>query len=176
MFYIFCVLAIWAPSVREFNLVERLLTEQRVVGDYLRGFFVPSIQTAGVFWDGYEWSRSLLDPISTLGWLIVHIFLIVFASLMRKRAPLFFFGVLWFYAGLSLESTTVMLELKFEHRAYWPFVGLALAVVSLLSSIKLSSKFRSSLLVGIFIAFCISLSLRASLWGNPYEAHIVWMK
>ncbi|WP_345417459.1 hypothetical protein [Halioxenophilus aromaticivorans] len=163
------------PSVREFTLTERLLTQQRVVGDYLRAFFLPPIQTAGVFWDGYGWSRSLRNPISTLVWSIVHLVLVISAFSFRKRLPLVGFGVLWFYIGHILESSTVMLELKFEHRTYLPFLGLSLAATALLFSVPYSIRYKTAVLAGIFACLCFLLFMRASLWGKPEKSYLVWM-
>jgi hypothetical protein len=163
------------PTNRDFSFAERLLTECRVVGDYIISVLMPSIQTAGVFQDGYEISRSFTQPLSTLVFLVVHILLIVLALTFRKKLPVIFLGVLWFYVGHLVESTVVMLELKFEHRNYLPSIGLILPVAVLLSSVKIASKWRW-LLTCLFIPFlALMLFARASLWGEPEKASLTWV-
>lgn len=163
------------PSVREFSLVERLLTQQRVIGEYFTNFFIPPVQTAGVFWDGYSVSKSIFSPISTLFWMLIHGTVITVSWYCRRKIPLVFFGVFWFYGGLLLESTTVMLELKFEHRAYWPYWGLAIAAMSCLYQAKIQIAKRNTIVASIFGILLILLFARASLWGKPEQAYPVWM-
>ncbi|MYM64705.1 hypothetical protein [Pseudomaricurvus sp. HS19] len=166
----------WLPTSREFNLIERLLTQQRIVGDYLLGWIVPRVQTAGVFWDGYAKSTSLISPLSTFAWLLVHVAAFVGAWIVRRRFPLLLFAVLWFYGGLLLESTTVMLELKFEHRAYWPGIALTLLMSAAMVHLRVSSQLRVVIASAVVVVLAATLTARASLWGNQDQAFPVWMK
>lgn len=161
-------------SRRGFTLFERLATQQRVVGDYLSLFFVPKAQTAGVFYDNYPVSKNLLEPVSGLIWLLVHVFTVVFAWCWRKKLPFLAFGVLWFYLGHWVESGTVMLEMKFEHRNYLPSMGLAIAIAASLICLPVAKKYKltfGALIIGVCT---ILLILRVSLWGHPKEAVLVW--
>lgn len=161
---------------REFNFFERLLTEIRVVGGYISSVFVPEAQSSGVFFDGYRISRSLFDPISTAVWFGVHVLLILAAFVYRKRCPLFSFGLCWFYIGHLVESTVVMLELKFEHRNYLPSIGLMLVFSAFLNSLlHRSGALRCALFFG-WLALSVSvLVMRTTLWGQPEKAALVWI-
>ncbi len=166
----------WLPTGRTFNLPERLLTQQRIVGDYLAAWFIPRVQTAGVFWDGYSKSTSLLTPLSTLLWFLGHLIAMSTAWLFRKRFPLLLFVVFWFYGGLLLESSTVMLELKFEHRAYWPNIALALLVSMALVYAGGSNRLKLGVASTIIVILSVMLSARSALWGHPEQAFPVWIK
>ena len=105
---------------RDFSIYERLLTQSRVLVDYLQNWFVPKLYTTGVFQDHFIKSTGLLSPVSTLAATAFHLGLISFALVVRRRWPLAALAVLFFYAGHLLESTVVNLELYFEHRNYLP--------------------------------------------------------
>lgn len=164
------------PSRREFSLFERLLTQLRVLGDYLWAFIFPRAQTAGVFHDNYVISTSLLHPITTLWWLLLHSALILLAIIKRRKVPYFAFGVLWFYVNHLIESSVIMLELKFEHRNYLPYMGLVVSLVALLQRLSFSIFIKRALLGSIYVVLAIALFFRASLWGNPAEAALIWVK
>ena len=110
---------------RPFTLWERVLTQCRVLFDYLANLLLlPGASPFGVYHDDYPPSRGLLEPASTLlaagAWLAV----LVAGWLTRgTRMGLLAFG-LWFYLAAHLvESTILPLELYFEHRNYLPGVG-----------------------------------------------------
>jgi tetratricopeptide (TPR) repeat protein len=85
-----------------------------------------------VFQDHVIVSRGLLNPPATLLHLVVHLCVITAALLLRRKFALPALAVLFFYAGHLVESTTLNLELYFEHRNYMPaaflFVPLVAAV------------------------------------------------
>lgn len=118
---------------RDFDLIERLLSQTRALCDYIWKLVVPNPPTMGIHTDGFAVSHGLLDPPSTL---IACLFL-TGASLvfwfLRKRAPTLFFGWFFFLLAHALESGVIALELYFEHRNYLPSVGILLLVVSLVS-------------------------------------------
>lgn len=143
-----------APS-RDFSIYERVLTQFRVLADYLHHWFVPQLYTTGVFQDHVIKSTGLLTPISTLWGLLLHLALLLSAFLLRRRIPLAAFAVLFFYGSHVLESSVLSLELYFEHRNYlaaaflvlplivvarrglpqWTFVVLSLVLVVLLAGL-----------------------------------------
>src|SRR3546814_20068069 len=65
-------------------------------------------------------STSLWSPATTLPAILVVFGLIVGAWLLRRRRPALAAAVLFYFVGQSLESSTVALELYFEHRNYLP--------------------------------------------------------
>lgn len=51
---------------RNFNQIERLFSEARIVTEYLYNLYIPQIELKGLYQDGYNISKGLLQPISTL--------------------------------------------------------------------------------------------------------------
>ena len=103
---------------RDFSAYERLLTQPRVLADYLRHWFVPELYTVGVFQDHFIKSTGVLSPVTTLAGIVFHLALIAFSIVKRRSQPLLAFAILFFYASHLLESSVLNLELYFEHRNY----------------------------------------------------------
>jgi hypothetical protein len=114
---------------RPFTLGERLLTEARVLWFYVGLVALPTPARLGLYHDDIAISTWLLDPWTTLVALDGWAFALGAAFLLRRRAPAFTFGVLWFLAGHALESTLVPLEIAHEHRNYLPSLGLIFSAV-----------------------------------------------
>ena len=112
---------------RDFTLVERLLTESRILIDYLSHILAPRMEGAGLYHDDFPISSGLLSPPSTLASLMVLSLLFLLGCKLRFRYPFLSLGILWFFAGHCLESSIIPLELYYEHRNYVPMIGLALA-------------------------------------------------
>lgn len=107
-------------SARPWTLGQRLLTEPRVLLDYLQLLWIPRPFTPGLFNDQIHASVSLLAPWTTLPCLLAVVALIVGALRLRKRWPAWALAVLFYFVGQALESSTIALELYFEHRNYLP--------------------------------------------------------
>jgi tetratricopeptide (TPR) repeat protein len=119
-----------AYSHREFTLTQRVLTELRVVMFYISLLLWPQPSRLNLDHD-FVLSRSLTDPLTTLGSLIAIVALIGLAVVTAKREPLLSYGILWFLGNLVIESSVIGLELVFEHRNYLPSMFAILAVTSL---------------------------------------------
>ncbi len=131
---------------RDFSVFERLLTQPRVLVDYLRHWFIPELYTTGVFQDHFIKSTGLFSPVSTALSVLLHGAAISVAIVNRKKWPLFAFVALFFYAGHALESSVINLELYFEHRNYLAAAFLFLPLVVLL---RQKTSARTFLLVGV---------------------------
>ncbi|WP_218862040.1 tetratricopeptide repeat protein [Rhodanobacter sp. K2T2] len=107
-------------SVRPWTAGQRLLTEPRVLMDYLHLLWLPHPFTPGLFNDQIHASTSLWSPAATLPSLLAVTGLILGAWVCRRRYPAWALAILFFFAGQSLESSSVPLELYFEHRNYLP--------------------------------------------------------
>ncbi len=105
-----------------FSLGQRLLTLPRVVFLYLSLLAWPLPGRLRADYD-YPPSASLLDPPSTLPALAGLVLLAAAAWGGRRRAPLVTFGAVWFLGNLLPESTLLPIDLVFEHRVYFPSVG-----------------------------------------------------
>lgn len=117
---------------RDFDLVERLLTESRVLVDYLKWTLYPSIQQMGIYQDDYVISRGLFNPPSTFLSILFLAGLATFALWVRKRRPLLALGLLWFLSAHVMTASIIPLELVFEHRNYFASFGVWLAIADLL--------------------------------------------
>jgi tetratricopeptide (TPR) repeat protein len=165
---------------RPFTLSERLLTESRILTDYLVKFIFPHPSWFGMFFDDFTLSTNLTTPWSTLPAVVSIIGLISSAVLLRKRLPVAAFAVLWFFGGHILESSVIPLELYFEHRNYLPIVGPAIGLAYY--TIKLIESFNTRSLkilvsaLGIILLVLIALIARheSVLWGQPVMQAKIW--
>ncbi|MCG6871367.1 MAG: hypothetical protein LJE84_03670 [Gammaproteobacteria bacterium] len=164
---------------RDFSLGERLLTECQVLLGYLHSILLPRPGSLRFFFDDLPVAHSLWQP-ATLASVLGVLALIASALALRRRWPVYAFGVLWFFAGHLMESTVIGLELAFEHRNYVPAVGPLFAVASAVP--MLFARLRTPLLsraVAVMLALFGLLFLyltadRAALWGNPLRLAATW--
>ncbi|MBT8144648.1 MAG: hypothetical protein KJO55_08100 [Gammaproteobacteria bacterium] len=103
---------------RTFSVYERLLTEPRILVDYLQNWFIPKLYTTGVFQDHVVKSTGLFSPVTTVLCIVAVLGLLGFAIWSRRKWPLLALAILFFFVNHMLESTVVNLELYFEHRNY----------------------------------------------------------
>jgi hypothetical protein len=157
---------------RPFSLTERLLTQSRVVWDYVAQSISPQVARMGLYHDDVVVSTSLFEPGSTLfavlSWILL---LLVCGVLLRSRGGRWIvFGVAWFVLGHSVESTVLPLEMYFEHRNYFPLMGLVLALGSLFAIVvKKWPEPKAPLLVCLGLCAVMLSGLTSSqvqLWSN----------
>jgi tetratricopeptide (TPR) repeat protein len=155
---------------RDFNIYERLLTQPRVLADYLQNWFIPKLYTTGVFQDHYNKSTGLFSPITTILGILLHAGLVALAFLGRHRFRLLSLAILFYYAGHLVESTVLNLELYFEHRNYLPAALLFVPFVVFLRDRLDAGKF---LLVSLMIALMLGSFTRysATIWQD-YDSMI----
>lgn len=161
---------------RNFNQIERLLTEARIVCEYLLHLFVPRIEGNGLYQDGYVISKSLFEPASTFFAIAFLVALLAAAFAIRKRAPLITLGVLFFFAAHLMESTVVGLELYFEHRNHLAslFLFLPLAYYCVIYSARF--KLLPALAVVVLGILASMTWLRASLWSDSEKLELYWVQ
>jgi tetratricopeptide (TPR) repeat protein len=122
-----------------------------------------------LYHDDIAVSHGLLDPPSTLAALAALLALLVVAVWQRASRPLFTLGVLWFFAGHVLTGTVIPLMLAFEHRNYFPSVGLLLAGASLVAFEGGLDRRRARLALAIcaFAFYSFVTWMRAEEWSDP---------
>jgi tetratricopeptide (TPR) repeat protein len=103
----------------EFTILERSLTQFRVVVYYISLFFYPHPSRLNLDYD-FALSHSLIDPVTTFVSLIAIVGLLGLAVFVAKKLPLISFGIFWFFANLVIESSIIPLAIIFEHRLYLP--------------------------------------------------------
>lgn len=155
-------------EVRNFTLLERLMTQSRVLFKYLSLIAYPNIQGFGLFHDDIRISTSLSSPwttgVSVVGWIVV----ITLAVWSVRTRNLFGFGVLWYLSGHIVESSIIGLEIAHEHRNYIPSLGPLFAVcfaVFLLITRRPPMR-RAVVALGVFLLVAISFVTytRATVW------------
>ncbi len=155
--------------IRNFTLTERLYTEARVLWTYVRLIVLPTNAALGLFHDDIALSTGLLSPLTTLVSITGLVVLLAGAIAVRKSAPLISFGILFFLAGHSLESSIFGLEIAHEHRNYLPQLGLLIPAAAYLAG-WIASPERRRLSITIAVAASLFLALttfvRSSTWGD----------
>lgn len=167
-----------SDGIRPFNPWERLLTEGRILLDYLRQILFPRLNGSGIFHDDIVVSRGLLSPPTTLLALLALLGLFLLTAVKRKKWPILAFAVVWFFGGHLLESTTWPLELYFEHRNYLPMVGILAAIgiaIPDIASAKLKSVAKLAVLVWLVMCAGMTLST-SSIWGSEQLQSAIWAK
>ncbi len=160
---------------RDFSLTERLLTEPRILFDYLHQIVLPKMGDLTLYHDDYIISKSLLDPWTTLPALLGIIFLIGLAFYLRKKAPIIAFAIAWFFAGHLIESTVLPLELYFEHRNYLPMLGIF--ITGIYYAFYYFKAYKKPIIIALVFLLSLnnfSLSQNTKLWGKPFELIISW--
>jgi hypothetical protein len=165
---------------RDFTPAERLLTEARVMFTYLQKIVTPWPSAVRLWYDDFGASRGLLSPWTTAPAVAAVLAVTGAAWNWRKAAPLPAFAVLWFLACHVLESTTLPLELVFEHRNYQASVGLWLAlafatqrVLARASSATARRVFATLGAAYLVLQAAVTWEI-ATLWGRPLELS-AWM-
>lgn len=159
---------------RSFTVSERLLTECRVLLDYLFHWFMPFACTRGLFTEDYPISTGPFSPPTTL--LAVAALLVAFIGALRKRnsQPTVALAVLFFLGGHLIESTSVPLEIYFEHRNYLPAMFLFLPIaeygVENARKVRLLPVFLGVLVLGM--AFTTHRLVR--IWSDEARLALYW--
>jgi tetratricopeptide (TPR) repeat protein len=170
------VLASGPVGFRPWSVGQRLLTEPRVLLDYLQLLWLPRPFSSGLFNDQYIVSTSWLQPITTLPAMLAVLGLVGFSWWQRQRYPALALAILFYFAGQLLESTSIPLELYFEHRNYlpallmfWP-LGLWLADTCSLRLLK------CTLMLTLPLGLAWMTHARSELWGNVHNQALLWAR
>ncbi len=150
-------------SSRDFTLLQRVLTEYRVMIFYISLFLLPHPARLNLD-HHFALSTGLFSPVSTLISVSILIFLFVAALASARKYRLISFCLLWFLGNLIIESSVIGLEIIFEHRNYLPSMMLTLLFLILTLPI-LRNKWLQ-------IAFICSVVLLLSYW--TFERNRVW--
>jgi hypothetical protein len=176
----------WAT--RDFTMATRLLSEARIVADYVAWTLFPTPGALSFYHDDFSISTGLLTPWTTLASMMFLAGLAGLMFWMRKRRPLAALGIAFFLGCHLLTGTVLPLELIYEHRNYFASFGLLLAIVPYLAApphppvgatsvatgdetqIRKSQPFalpRYTLLAGLLVSWAALTSFTAYAWGNP---------
>lgn len=162
---------------RPYTVLERSITQFRVLPDYLSKIFLPHPKSFGLYFDDYRKSTGWLNPASTLAGAVFIFSLIVSAIIYRKKYPIFAFAILWYFGAHLIESSTLLLELYFEHRNYCALMGVAVALPFLWVYLKPYALIKPILLLGGVVMLLLVAGVTAGevrLWGSPVKQAILW--
>lgn len=116
-------------SGRPFTLMERLLTQPRIICFYISLLLYPSPDRLTIGHD-IAFSTGLFTPYTTFLSILFIAGSIGVAIGLSKKRPLIAFCILFFFLNHAVESSFIPLEMIFEHRNYLPsitfFVPLAI--------------------------------------------------
>ena len=151
-----------ARETREITRWQYLCTQFNVISIYIRLLFLPIDQNLDYL---YPMKDGFFD--GATAYLFVFLVGILSASIWyRKKHPVVFIGVLWFFITLSVESSIFPIkDALFEHRLYLPMFGVSLMVgYGLFWGL---SSYR-------FWAYAVSTAIVLSLAAIAYQRNAVW--
>ncbi|RJO61595.1 MAG: tetratricopeptide repeat protein [Dehalococcoidia bacterium] len=166
-------------EIRHFTLLERILTELRVVVSYLSLLALPLPNRLNLDHD-FSLSSSLLSPPTTLFSLLFLLAMLLTGIRTRRQEPLVAFAIFWFFLQLIIESSVVPLELVFEHRLYLPSIGFVLVVVTTIDRVfaylgrhNLQRPHQVAFLCLVILTCVLSLltSVRNYTWRDPLSIY-----
>lgn len=159
---------------RSFTLEQRLLTEARVLWDYVASILLPWGPRLSLYRDDYVVSTGLLSPPGTLVAMLGWCAILIVAWRVRRNLPALAAGLGIFLVGHSMESTVIPLLLYFEHRNYMPAIGILWAAGALLiaATTRLAPHMTrpravfASGLVLLLLVFAVATYARARVWAD----------
>ena len=104
---------------RSFTLGQRILTEPRIVTQYLVQLLLPRTSALSIEHQ-LTISTSLFNPPSTLPAILFILSLCSISLYYLRKFPLICFPIIFFFLNQLVESTVIPLELFSEHRNYLP--------------------------------------------------------
>lgn len=177
MFYVKMTPTTWSPGGT--GRMDYFFTQFYVQLLYLKNFILPTHLSAdsdvtiisGIF-DG----RILLGMLTV----ILMLFLAYRAYKIRQLRPVTF-GILWFYATLLPTSSFIpFAEVMNDHRTFFPYIGLVLAVVCYISYLAVKYQEKLEKNQNRMIALCMSAVIlltshsygiikRNEVWDSPED-------
>lgn len=172
------VLRTGAWATRDFTLGTRLLSEARIVVDYIGWTLLPTPQALSFYHDDFRVSTGLLSPWTTLACILVLLSMCFAVVRLRKQRPLVALGLALFLGCHLLTGTILPLELIYEHRNYFASFGLLLALVPWLArpgnapaerdgTRTSMARIRWMTLAAFTILWTAETAATAYAWGNP---------
>jgi hypothetical protein len=115
-------------GARDFTMIQRVLTESRVVIFYISLLLFPHPARLNLD-HHFIVSNSLFDPLTTLLSLGCLAILFGLAAVYARKYRLISFCIIWFLGNLLIESSLIGLEIIFEHRNYLPSMMAVLLII-----------------------------------------------
>jgi protein O-mannosyl-transferase len=164
------------PALRPWTYGQRMLTEPRVLMDYLTLLWLPRPFSSGLFNDQYVVATGLLQPLTTLPAIIAVTTMVAAALRLRRSCPALALAVLFYFAGQLIESTSIPLELYFEHRNYVPALLMFWPLGLWLADIRTLPLIKRCLMIVLPLGLGLMTHARAEVWGDMQEQALIWAK
>ncbi|MCI2263306.1 hypothetical protein [Xanthomonas indica] len=156
-------------AMRDFTMWERVMTQFRVLPEYIYWMVWPSPGNLTFYHDDVAPSHGIFQPPTTFIGLVFLGGVVLVGVLARRKMPLVSLGVGFFFASHLITSAPLALELVFEHRNYLALLGPLLVAAELVRCLISSRKQTVAVvLVGAcIVGLAFATFLRSSVWGNP---------
>ncbi len=166
-------------ATRTFTLLERLLTQPRIILFYLSQIFYPLPGRLSIAHD-VVMSSSFFNSWTTPASFLIIFGLILFSVCQIQTRPILSFSILFFFLNQAIESSIIPLELIFEHRNYLPSLFLFLPVACAFDYLMAACKHKNRILyfapIGLLLAllcfFSVGTYIRNHAWKNEIS---LWM-
>lgn len=160
---------------RGWTVGQRLLTEPSILWDYAARLWLILPAGGAFFHDQLTAATSWVDPWRVILPLLACVAAVTLAIKGRHRFTAAAMAALFFFAGHAVESTSVPLELYFEHRNYLPsalmFWPLAVVIVD-----APYAWLRRGLPVVLLVGLVCLTYTQASLWGDQLTQAETWAR
>jgi hypothetical protein len=157
-------------AVLDFGPFQRLLSQARVLTDYIGQLVLPRSDEMGLYTDDFRASTGLFSPYSTAICVAFLAIVSVVAIALRKRWPSVFAGWFFFLVAHSVESSILPLELYYEHRNYLPSIGLGLTAIGAVAAVLQSDRIANRVAIVAAVVALGGLSWltlqRALIWRD----------
>ncbi|WP_243041755.1 tetratricopeptide repeat protein [Dyella sedimenti] len=163
-----------AAETRSWTVYQRLLSEPRVITEYLVRLAIPRSSSRGLFNDAIQASTGLMHPWTTLPCMLLIAGLIILGLRLHRTHPTWALTILFYFAGHIIESTWIPLELYYEHRNYLPATLLFWPVSIAIFTNLYPTKIQSLLAAIVLGLLAILTRLHATQWGDGYLLANVW--
>jgi len=153
-------------TIREFTWYQYLFTQVRAILTYLRMAVLPFGQSID---HDFPISRTMFEHGA---WFCAVVLAVVMALALwlRRRDPLFCFGLLMFLIWLAPTSSVIPIaDPLVERRMYLPLLGLILLACDAAVRLRLRAPLAWSSLAAILLLLSVLTWQRNSLWGRPEE-------
>jgi Tfp pilus assembly protein PilF len=146
--------ALGGYEIRDFSMMQRLLTEPRVILFYLSLLFYPIGSRLTLLYD-VEVSRSLFQPWTTIPSILLILLIISFAFYIARKRQLVSFCIIFYFLNHLIEGSIFNLELIYEHRNYLPsmllFIPLAEFIIYIIDYFSYQKIIQLIVALGIVI-------------------------
>ena len=155
---------------KDYNLMERVLTQFRVIIFYLGIFFFPLPSRLSLEHELVV-SQSILSPPTTLLAILFIAGMLVSALIFARKNRIYSFAVFWFLGNLVIESSVIPLEMVFEHRMYIPSMFLCL-LFSIMCFQYIKKTWLATGVIVLLVLLCsVWTHARNSMWKDPLDFH-----